>query len=253
MSTILTPAIVLSTMRYGETSKIARLATRDLGIQSVIAKGALRPRSRFGAALHLFSEGVAHVVPARRSDLHTLAAFEVGPLRVGLAERMDRFATASLLAEVMLRFAPAAAHPPSFELLRDALPALAISPAEAVEPLGLRMLWQLVGALGFAPSLRACARDDAPLPAGVPLRFSPADGGLVCARCGAGLPGTPLQPADQDDLRALATPGAELPALDARHLAAHRRLFARHLQHHLGEERALPALAFWEQRPWERR
>ena len=46
MPPITTPAIVLTTIRYGETSKIARLATRDLGVQSAIAKGASRPRSR---------------------------------------------------------------------------------------------------------------------------------------------------------------------------------------------------------------
>ncbi|MFN2317316.1 MAG: DNA repair protein RecO [Gemmatimonadales bacterium] len=250
MTTVLTPAIVLSTMRYGETSKIARLATRDLGIQSAIAKGASRPRSRFGAALHLCSEGIAHIIPARRSDLHTLAAFEITALRVGLAARMDRFATASLLAEIMLQFAPAAAHEPSFDLLRDALAALEIAPEAAIEPLGLRMLWQLVSVLGFEPAVHCCARDGAPLPDETPLRFSAADGGLLCPSCATGHQGPVLVPADQADLRAFATPGAELPALDERHFAAHRRLFSRYLQYHLGEGRALPALEFWEQRAW---
>lgn len=253
MSTVLTPAIVLSAMRYGESSKIVRLATRDLGVQSAMAKGALRPRSRFGAALHLFSEGVAHVVPARRSDLHTLAAFEVATLRLGLASRMDRFATANLLAEIVLRFAPAAAHPPSFGLLRDALTALEITPEAAIEPLGLRMLWQLVSVLGFEPALDRCARDDAPLPPALALHFSAADGGLLCPRCAAGEQGPRLGADDRAALCALAVPGAELPALGDRHLAAHRRLFSRYLQYHLGEGRVLPALGFWEQRAWERR
>src|SRR5438046_610185 len=43
MSLVTTPAIVLQTYRYSETSKVVRLATRDLGVQSAIAKGALRP------------------------------------------------------------------------------------------------------------------------------------------------------------------------------------------------------------------
>ncbi|MBK8004156.1 MAG: recombination protein O N-terminal domain-containing protein [Gemmatimonadetes bacterium] len=45
MTLVTTPAIVLATWRYGETSKIVRLATQDLGVQGVIAKGALRPRA----------------------------------------------------------------------------------------------------------------------------------------------------------------------------------------------------------------
>src|SRR5207253_2124060 len=51
MSLVTTPAVVLQTYRYSETSKVVRLATRDLGVQSAIAKGALRPKSRFGAVL----------------------------------------------------------------------------------------------------------------------------------------------------------------------------------------------------------
>ena len=57
MSLVSTPAIVLRTYRYSETSKIVRLATRDYGVQSAIAKGVLRPRSAFGAALETLSEG----------------------------------------------------------------------------------------------------------------------------------------------------------------------------------------------------
>jgi len=250
VTTHVTPAIVLSTIRYGDTSKIARLATRDFGVQSAIAKGALRPRSRFGAALHLLSEGQAHLILSRRSDLHTLAAFDLAGVRVALATRMDRFAVASLLAEIMLRFAPPAPHPASFDLLRDALATLEITPAVAVEPLGLRMLWQLVSVLGFEPVLDTCARDGAELAPDRPVSFSIGDGGVLCASCAAGQRGATLVPADHEDLRALVSPGATLPALDDRHLAAHRRLLARWLRHHLGEEATLPALVFWEERPW---
>src|SRR5207249_7232337 len=56
MALVTTPAVVLQTYRYSETSKVVRLATRELGVQSAIAKGALRPKSRFGAGLELLSE-----------------------------------------------------------------------------------------------------------------------------------------------------------------------------------------------------
>ncbi len=46
-----TEAIVLRSMRYGESSRIATLFTRTRGKLSVIAKGARRTRSRFGSAL----------------------------------------------------------------------------------------------------------------------------------------------------------------------------------------------------------
>ncbi len=250
MPPISTPAIVLTTIRYGETSKIARLATRDLGVQSAIAKGALRPRSKFGTALHLLSEGQATLILSRSSDLHTLIQFDPRQVWTGLGARMDRFAAASLLSELMLRFAPATGHAESYDLFRDALAVLEAAPAAAVEPLGLRALWRLVSVLGFAPSLDVCARDGAPLPEEVAVCFSARDGGILCARCARGTAGTQLQPADRADLAAFLDPDADLPPLDERHLAAHRRLLDRYIRHHLGEGATLPALAFWLDRSW---
>ena len=250
MPPISTPAIVLTTFRYGETSKIARLATRDLGVQSAIAKGALRLRSKFGTSLHLLSEGHATLFMARSGDLHTLTQFDPRHVWTGLAARMDRFAAASLLSELMLRFAPATPHPESYDLLRDALAVLEAAPAAAVEPLGLRVLWRLVSVLGFAPSIDACARDGAPLPGDVPVSFSGRDGGILCASCARGTVGTRLKPTDRADLAAFLDPDAELPSLDEPHLASHRRLLDRYIRHHLGEGATLPALAFWLDRSW---
>ncbi len=250
MPPITTPAIILATIRYGETSKIARLATRELGVQSAIAKGALRPKSRFGTALHLLSEGQATLYPARSGDLHTLAQFDVRQVRTGLAERMDRFSTASLLSELMLRLAPAAPHPESYNLFRDALEILEAAPAAAVEPLGLRALWRLVAVLGFSPALMACARDAVPVPEGGPACFSPVDGGVLCTACARGVVGAVLGERDRRDLAAFLDSGAGIPSLDERHLAAHRRLLERYIRHHLAEGAALPALEFWVTRSW---
>ena len=249
MPPISTPAIVLATQRYRETSKLARLATRELGVQSVIAKGALRPKSRFGAALHVLSEGSATLLPARHGDLHTLIQFDTREIRTGLADRMDRYAAASLLSELMLRFAPASRHPESYDLFRDALALLEAAPAAAVEPLGLRALWRLVAVLGFAPVLDACARDGSPVGTG-PVCFSPQDGGVLCRVCARGTLGAELKPTDRAALAALLDPRADLPLLDDRHLAAHRRLLERYVRFHLAEGAVLPALAFWSARDW---
>ena len=250
MPPVSTPAIILATLRYGETSKIARLATRDLGVQSAIAKGALRPKSRFGSALHLLSEGSATLLPARSGDLHTLTQFDTRVVRIGLAERMDRYAAASLLSELMLRFAPASRHPESYDLFRDALAVLEAAPAAAIEPLGLRALWRLVAVLGFAHELACCARDGTPLDPAAPVCFSPQDGGVLCPRCARETVGAQLRPSDREDLAAFLDSAAPVPPLDERHLAAHRRLLERYVRFHLAEGAALPALAFWAERGW---
>src|ERR687890_2781898 len=246
-----TPAIVLSALRYSETSKIVRLATRDFGVQSAIAKGALRPRSRFGGALQILSEGQAQLLMKEGRELNLLTTFDLRQLHVGLAADLERYSIACALAEVMLRFAPPDPAPESFEVPQRALEELESSPAAEVEPLGFRLLWELVSVLGFAPSVDACVIDGAPLSPEGALPFSTRDGGALCATCAVQRGATQLPDRDRADLVALLDPAAALPVLDARHKAAHRRLLARYIRYHLGEGANLPALEFWTNRPWE--
>jgi DNA repair protein RecO (recombination protein O) len=250
MPLVSTPAIVLSALRYSETSKIVRLATRDLGVQSAIAKGALRPKSRFGAALQLLSEGQAQLLMKEHRELNILTGFDLRKLHVGLADDLERYAVASALSEVMLRFAPPDPHPESFDALRASLELLEDAPGGVTESLGLRLLWQLVSVLGFAPTLDVCVVDGRELPTNGALRFSTREGGALCPICAAQQGATQLPQEDRHDLVALMNADAALPQLDARHAAAHRRLLARYIRYHLGEGAELPALEFWTQRPW---
>lgn len=245
-----TEAIVLSAMRYGETSKIIRLATRDYGVQSAIAKGAMRPRSRFGAALQVLSRGQIQLLPARSSDLHTLTAFDLAHLPVGLGAQIDRYTAAEAMAEVMLRFAPADPHPEIYDALRESLDALEAAPPEAVGVLALRALWRLVSLLGFSPATDACVLDGTPLEAGGTLPFSLREGGALCPDCARTHAVSMLPPEDGAALVALLTPGASLPVLAERHEAAHRRLLARFIHEQLGEGVELPALEVWQRRAW---
>lgn len=250
MALVTTPAVVLSSLRYGETSKIVRLATRDHGVQSAIAKGALRPRSRFGAALQLLSEGTAQLIVKEGRELHLLTAFDDVRVPIGLAEDLERYSAAAAAAEAMLRFAPPDPHPDSFDRFRDALARLEAAPAAGAGSAGLRGLWLVVSALGFAPALDECVRDGAPLPASGPLAFSSRDGGALCASCAVHSDATRLPVEGRAALEALVRPDVPLPLLDSRHAAAHRRLLARFLRSHLGEGADLPALEFWERHAW---
>jgi DNA repair protein RecO (recombination protein O) len=251
MALVTTPAIVLSALRYGETSKIVRLATREHGVQSAIAKGAMRPKSRFGAALQVLSEGQAQYLVKEHRELNVLTAFDLQYLRVALAGDLARYATASVLAEVMLRVAPPDPHPESYDLFRAALETLEHAPVVDVDALGFRLLWHLVSVLGFAPSLGACVRDGIRLPDTGALPFSTREGGALCPACAAEYGATQLPPDARADLVALLDPDAALPRLDGRHGAAHRRLLARYVRYHLAEGAELPALEFWLRRPWE--
>lgn len=244
-SALLTPALVLGSLRYGETSRIVRLATRDFGVLSAIAKGALRPKSRFGASLQLLSEGQAHLLPSRSSDLQTLVAFDLTATHTGLAASLDRFAAATALAEVATRFIPQAPNPSFYDWLIGAVALLELAPPEGVTVVGLRSMWGLVGQLGLGPTVAECARDGQRLAAGE-VAFSLEDGGFLCRECAVRGATTRLAPEDREALVALIEPGLELPLLGPGQAAAHRRLLARWIRQHLGGDGVFPALEAWQ-------
>ena len=252
MALIETRATILSTIAYGETSRIAKLATREMGVVSVIAKGARRPRSKFGAALQTLSEGTAAILPSRHSDLHTLTAFDLSHLPAELGASMERFSAASVLGELMLRFAPQEPRPATYEFFRHALNVLEAVPLDAVPVIGLRSIWGLVKELGFAPTLAACARDGLPVewePG--PVAFSPSHGGVLCPTCARTTETSRLTARDLGHLDTLIHGRDDLPSLDDRYLAAHRRLLDRYVRYHLADGHELPAFAFFADQVWK--
>lgn len=252
MAPVETTATILSTLAYGETSKVARLATRELGVVSALAKGARRPKSKFGVALQSLCEGQATIYLARHSDLHTLASFDVTAVPEAIAHNVDRYAIASVLGELMIRLAPHERNVDLYEFFAHSLAVLTAVPEAAIDVVGLRSIWGLVKRLGFAPTLTACARDGASVawePG--PVAFSPPHGGVLCAFCERGIEAARLTSRDLTDLDVLIHGHDDLPALDRRHLAAHRRLLVRYLRYHAAEGTDLPALTFWLDQSWK--
>lgn len=250
MSLVKTQAIVLHAFRYSESSKIVRLATEDIGIQSAIAKGALRPKTKFGARLQVLSEGVAELYMKPNRELQTLSEFAVRNQHSELASDVRRFGTASALAELVLRSAPAEPNPTVYQYLAAAVSQLDLVDSEQVDAVAIAVLWGAVSVLGFAPAVDGCARDGRRIPEGA-VSFSIADGGFLCPQCAAAGEVTRMAEGDRLTLEALIYgAGDEVGSIAPRHAAAHRRLLSRFIQRHLSEDRELKALAFWETLPW---
>ena len=248
MPQVTTPALILHAMPYGDTSKILRLLARDYGLQSVIVKGARRPKSRAGPRLDLFVQGQATVLMKPHRELNLLTAFEMTVPRAGLGADVARFAAASALAELALRFAPVDAHPDLFDAVAAGLDALAHAPPELVGAVGLLACWGVVAALGFAPALERCAVCARAVRG--PLAFSAAHGGGLCETHRKDTRTAQLGGDDAAALLALVSGRLPTPPLTARHEAAHRRLLLQFVRHHLAEQRSLPALAFWDAQVW---
>src|ERR1051325_5754251 len=150
MPPIVTDAIVLHAFDYLESSRILRLVTREGGVRSVLAKGARRSARRFGSALDLFAQGSAQLYAKPGRDLDTLSGFEVVRARPMLAEDMGRFAGASAIAELTLRFGRDAADSEFFDTVVEALDSLATAAADEALTTTLASAWRIVAELGFA-------------------------------------------------------------------------------------------------------
>ncbi|HMS02584.1 MAG TPA: DNA repair protein RecO [Gemmatimonadaceae bacterium] len=249
MPAVATDAIVLHVRNYLESSRILRLITRDHGVQSVLARGARRPKSRFGAALDLFAQGTAQLELRPGRDLQTLSAFEVTRVRVGLASDLERFSAAATLSECLQRLVTEEHAPSAFALTARALEAIATAPSERLTGVTLGALWALVAEVGLAPSLSACASCDRPVGPEETAAFSHAAGGVLCAECASRAPGARrLPPSARDAIAAWLSdePEAVTLASDAEG-RAHQRLLREFLGQHVVESRLLRAWAAWEQ------
>lgn len=253
MPLVATDAIVLHAFDYLETSRILRLATRDLGVQSVLARGARRSSGRFGSALDLFAEGTAQLDVRPGRDLQTLTGFDVVHARPGLAEDMARFTAASTISECVQRLVTEDHAPVAFNITRLALDALCIASADSTVAVTLGALWRLVAELGFMPALDHCAACHAAVDPGDALAFSHAAGGVLCARCASRAPGTRRLPAVARRAVAawIADEVEDELALTSAEGRAHQRLLREFLAEHAADARVLRAWTVWEQGGWQ--
>ena len=248
MPLVETDAIVLHVFDYSETSRILRLATRDAGLQSVLARGARRSKTRFGSALDLFAQGAAQLQLKDGRDLQTLTAFDVTRSRAELGEEMGRFAGASALAELVLRFSGADdVSIALFEVLADTLDRLAAAQDDIASEATLSGAWRLVSEMGFAPSIDGCAACHTPIDTDDDLPFSHTAGGVLCERCARLYPGGRTLPRAARHAILEWSRGRRLEECDVRAVKAHQRLLREFLQQHLADGRSLRAFDAWEQ------
>ena len=248
MTLVSTDAIVLHVQDYLESSRIVRLATREHGVQGVLARGARRPRSKFGSSLDLFASGVAQFTLKPGRDLSNLSGFDVTRSRMGIAADLDRFAGASALAELAARFAHADPHDDAFNVLGRSLDEIAEAPAGRSTDSGLAAAWRYVLALGFGPTLDRCCSCGTEVPIDRPAPFSNHGGGVVCEKCRRLVSVGRELPADARAAVSAWLANEEGPMLSDLAKRAHLRLLREFLHHHIGDGRALRALDGWEAR-----
>lgn len=145
-----TEAIVLHSRRYGDSSRIVTLYTRDLGKVSVVAKGARTLKSSFGAALEPLGFIRCTVYHGRNKDLHTLSAAETLATRRRVGGSLDLLRAGLLMCDSLVRTqAPEQPDERVFELLKETLEQLEITEEPHAYSLSLSMRLSLAEIMGF--------------------------------------------------------------------------------------------------------
>lgn len=182
MSLIRTQGIVIGRRALGERDRLATFYTRGYGKLSGVARGARRGRSRFGAALELFTWGELVAFEPARRDLVRIDHFDVHHPFQALREDLERLGQGAAMVEALARLTPERDPQPAlFGLLLRGLRAL-----ERGSPGRVRLAFtlRLLDLLGHRPRLDRCLGCRRPGGAG-PWSFDPAQGRLACGRCRA--------------------------------------------------------------------
>jgi DNA repair protein RecO (recombination protein O) len=179
-------AVVLRHSDWGEADRLLTLYTRERGKVRAIAKGARRIRSRKAGHLEPFTRVVLQL--ARGRDLLIVTQADTADAYLPLREDLVKTGQAAYAAELIDRFTSEdeSENTQAFRLLTETLARIAAEPDPwlAVRYYEVRLL----DLVGFRPQLFRCVRCGEEIRAADQF-FSPLAGGILCPRCGSGLPG----------------------------------------------------------------
>jgi DNA repair protein RecO (recombination protein O) len=195
--------MVIGRRPIGESDRLVTFYTREFGKLSGVAKGARRPRSRFGSALELFTLGQLVFFESARSELVRVDHFDSLRSFVSVWEDLDRLGHGAWVVESVGRLsADRDPHAALYGLLVRTLRALEgpTKPSRAVLCFALRA----VDLLGHRPRLDRCLVCGR-VPDGA-AQLDSAEGGINCLGCApAAQGGVVLSRAAREGLRRLRT------------------------------------------------
>ena len=127
-----TRAIVLRTLRMGETSSLVTLYAQECGKLKAMARGSRKPKSRFGAALGLMTEVQAVCYIKETRDLQTLSECTLLRPAPDLSQSLERLSFGSAACELVDRLTiEGEGNPRLYQCLAGVLHGLAeVEPAQ---------------------------------------------------------------------------------------------------------------------------
>jgi DNA repair protein RecO (recombination protein O) len=200
-------ALVLRRWSIGEAHRGVGFLTRERGPLSAIAHGAAKSTG----PLKLLTTPVRRVVLKAYhdpvADSWKVVDLEAVQLYGGLAEDLDRSATASVWSEILGKTQVPGQECEVYDLFTEGLALLEGLDRTRVPLLNAQVLWRALELSGLAPDFSACAKCGRSL-AGQPVFLLPQEGEPVCAVCARGR-GRPLTSRAVDYLLSTAVLGLE--------------------------------------------
>lgn len=179
---IKTEAVVLQTRRFRESSMIVTLFSADRGRITVVARGAVRPKSNFRASLHSMAYLSTIIYWKEGRDLQNLSVAEPIERFPRLMDSLERMSSA--LAMIELVNASVQDEDPNremFETLVSALRSLN-DPTVSETSVTLWFMIRLAGLLGYAVRTNECGICDEPVTAdGTSIPYSLPMGAPLCS------------------------------------------------------------------------
>ncbi len=178
-------AVVLRHGDWGEADRLLTLYTREQGMVRALAKGVRKMTSRKAGHLQPFTHVTVQLAKGR--DLLIVTQAETINAFLFLHDNLEKTSYAAYVVELLLRFSyeEEGGNPTIFRLLTETLDRL-----EKEEDSWLAIRYyeiRLLDAVGFRPQLFECANCGREILAEDQF-FSFTTGGVICPRCGLGLP-----------------------------------------------------------------
>jgi DNA repair protein RecO (recombination protein O) len=176
-----TDGLVLRGFRMSESSKVVVLFSRDFGKVRLVAKGARRPKSKFGASTEPMTWGRYVFYKRENRDLQILTEGDIAHAFESVKRHYGRMAAGSAICESLDHMTEDEdRNPLLFSVVLESLQWVgAIAEADLDVPVWYFQI-RAAGILGYRPHLSGCVQCGSRLE-GQRLGFSPGLGGTLCA------------------------------------------------------------------------
>lgn len=183
-----TEAVILKSMKYGDTSKIVTFYSKEFGRIKGIAKGARAPKNKFGSALEPLTKAALVLYKKEHRDLHLISQCDALDSFRHISEDLDRMSVGLAVLELVDQLTHDEERRPAlYGLLAEVLGALNCSGKNFSVYLDAFRI-KLVAAFGYAPNFETCGVCGRALAADNDehrFEFQIARGAVLCARCSA--------------------------------------------------------------------